>query len=67
MTEKKKALQWCWWWDPREWLWGFKRTDPESSWSYIYDWFLFLGPLEVRKWAMKRAPRPGETNPSKLA
>lgn len=64
MTEKKDALQWCWWWDPREWVIGFKRTDPESSWSYIYDWFLCLGPLEVRKWAMKRPP---DKSPSKLA
>ena len=46
---KTKNFQFIFW---NKWR-GFslkKQADKNSSWKYIYDWFLNLGFFEIRKW-----------------
>jgi len=44
-----KCLQFVWWLRERPRL-RFARWPKDSSWRYIYDWHLFIGWLEIRKW-----------------
>lgn len=38
-------------WDWNEWAWGYRRLNlDDTDLAYIYAWFLFIGPLEIRKW-----------------
>ena len=45
------------------WCVGFWR--PEDGWACLYRWILWLGPLELRRWA--RWQRGGRPNPWRLA
>jgi hypothetical protein len=46
-------------WTPGLWGWGFDRPGPESSWSKVWRWRLFLGPLEIRRWVPRAVPETG--------
>lgn len=47
-----RRRQWVWWGLSLDlWGWGFLRLDPdEDILGSVYEWYLFLGPLEIRKW-----------------
>jgi len=54
-----KRYQFVWWW-PRikvamesEWGFRFQRPGPDDSYSLVYEWFLQIGPLDIRKWVPK--------------
>ena len=51
---KRYQFVWCW---PRikieiesAWVYHFQRFGPEDSYSLVYEWFLQIGPLDIRKW-----------------
>ena len=48
LSDKMKRFQFVWWsgWPGLH----FGRWPKDSSWSLIYDWHLFIGWLEIRKW-----------------
>ena len=65
MNERKR-FQFCWflpdWW---MWPWIAFRREQNGSWRFIYRWYLWLGPLEVRRWSTLRPteseePKDGE-------
>lgn len=39
-------FQFVWWWSL---AWGFERM--AGNWAKVYRWRLWLGPLEIRRWA----------------
>ena len=46
-------------WFPRWQGFGFKRSLQYSAWACIYDWYLWFGWFEIRRWANgKRIYRP---------
>lgn len=49
-----RRLQFVWWLHPRDWHMGFERPDPLWGLAGIYDWFLHVGPLEIRRWTNVR-------------
>jgi len=50
-----KGYQWIWrhWWQWWQW-WPWCKAKPVGGMVYIYDWYLFLGPLEIRKWSTRK-------------
>ncbi len=51
-----RGYQFLWWWNPWP-LFAFLRLDSkQTSLAYIYEWRLFLGPLEIRKWSRLELP-----------
>jgi len=46
-------LQWVWR-DEGDWYFGFWRVPPCTPEALIYRWILFVGPVEVRRWANLR-------------
>jgi hypothetical protein len=48
-----KNYQIVWSWKP-----GLRlRRYTEGSWSYIYEWILVLGFLQIRKWSKRKLKR----------
>lgn len=45
-----KKYQICWFWNFKL---RFQRMPEDSAWSYIYEWILTVGFLEIRKWSNK--------------
>ena len=64
MATKTKRFQFIWWGDewyigfigPIEiWYIGFTRFSPDKTdLSYVYDWSLCIGPIEIRKWTKRK-------------
>lgn len=49
----RKRYQWVWWgWDDPVWPWSFRRW--REAMAKIYEWSLWIGPLEIRKWREAR-------------
>jgi len=35
----------------------FRKFNEDSSWSYIYEWVLMCGFIEIRRWSRKKINR----------
>ena len=50
-AELSGKLQWVWW-GFRDMYFGFRRFDADATdLALIYHWCLWIGPLEIRRWA----------------